>query len=244
MLRIPAFIVIGGGEAGALQVRQLLRAAAAGRLHTERIRVVDRDHRCAATAHLSDHRVRLEVAEWSAWLDRHLTEGADSADHLVPYHWSPHLLRDWLERQARRAGLRVRRAGPPSARGLPFETETTSGDRALSYAAWTCPPLCIEPALCPHTRGPRDWSLAGELAAPRADEPFADRLVLRCTHLVFGVGTIPVADILNARDRLLSAGSGAGGRCLIATSSHCHGLASVLEVGPSEMTLAHSAERR
>jgi len=114
--------------------------------------------------------------------------------------------------------------------GVLFESATQAGGRALSYAAWMCPPLCIEPALCPHTRGPRDWSLAADLEAPDGDGP--DRIVLRCLHLVYGVGTIPVADVLAARDRLL-AGAAAGRRkWLIATSSHCHALAATLEVTP------------
>jgi hypothetical protein len=94
-----------------------------------------------------------------------------------------------------------------------------------------CPPLCIEPALCPHTRGPRDWSLAADLETE--EEAGVGRIVLRCLHLVYGVGTIPVADILAARDRLI-AGAALGRRhWLVATSSHCHALAASLEVAPA-----------
>jgi hypothetical protein len=227
--RVPSFIVIGGGELGAGYVRQLLRAAAAARLHTDRIRVVDRDPCCAARR-FGDPRVQVETSEWAAWLDSHLPAAGDD-DHLVPYHWAPHLLYDWLGRQAVRAGLRVRRGAPLSPRGLPFEGDTSAGDRALSYAAWMCPPLCIEPALCPHTRGPRDWSLAADLETE--EEAGVGRIVLRCLHLVYGVGTIPVADILAARDRLI-AGAALGRRhWLVATSSHCHALAASLDVTPA-----------
>jgi hypothetical protein len=227
-MRVPGFIVIGGGEAGAAYVRQLLRAAVAGKLDTDRIVVVDRDPDCAASRY-HDPRVRLDAADWSGWLEAHLDE-AGPGDHLVPYHWAPHLLLTWLEGQAERAGARVaRRPGPPP-RGLPYEGTTTAGDRALSYAAWACPPFCIEPALCPHTRGPKDWSLAGDLEAPRVEDAVHGRIVFRCLHLVYGVGTIPVADILAARDRMI-AGLRYGPRLyLVATSSHCHALATVLEV--------------
>lgn len=232
MLRVPRFVVIGGGDVGAGHVRQLLRAAAAGRLQTDQIVVVDRDPACAASAY-ADPRVVLAVSDWSAWLDAHLEE-AGPADHFVPYHWAPHLLLTWLERQVRRAGGRAaRRSGPP-ARGLPYEGTTRSGDRALSYASWPCPPTCIEPALCPHTRGPKDWSLAANLEAPREDDGVDGRIVFRCLHLVYGVGTVPVADILAARDEMV-AGLRNGPRAyLVATSSHCHALATVLEVAPGE----------
>jgi hypothetical protein len=54
--------------------------------------------------------------------------------------------------------------------------------------------------------------------------------VFRCVHLVYGVGTIPVADILAARDRLCTAASAMRRSYVVATSSHCHALATRLEV--------------
>ncbi len=110
-----------------------------------------------------------------------------------------------------------------------MERATREGDRALSYATWICPPTCIEPALCPHTRRPKDWSLASDLAAGLAGDPFTGRIVFRCLHLVYGVGTIPIADIQTARDRVLAERDATW---LVATSSHCHALAIALKVGP------------
>jgi len=230
VIRVPRFIVISGGEAGAFYVRQLRRAVAAGKLDTGRIVIVDRDRACRAAAEAAgDPLVRLETAEWSDWLAAHLGE-ADPADHLVPYHWAPHLLLGWLEGELRRAGAVTTRGGALAARGLPFEATTGAGDRALSYASWTCPPTCIEPAVCPHTRGPKDWSLAADLETPAGDG--TTPVVFRCMHLVYGVGTIPVRDILAARDRLCAAAAAGRRGYLVATSSHCHALATRLEVEP------------
>ena len=228
MPRVPALIVIGGGEVGASQVRQLLRAAAAGRLETGRIRVVDRDPACAASA-FDDPRVSVETAAWDEWLDRHLG-AADPDDHLVPYHWAPHLFYDWLAREASRAGFAAGRVGALRPKGLPFEADTAAGDRALSYAAWTCPPTCIEPARCPHTRGARDWSLAADLEG--TDPEWPDRIVLRCLHLVHGVGTTPVRDLREARDRLIAGAQAGRRRWVVATSSHCHALAATMQLTP------------
>jgi hypothetical protein len=231
VIHVPAFLVVGGGEAGAFYVRQLRRAVAAGRLRTDRIVVVDRDPACRVRADAAgDPRVRVETADWAEWLEAHLAE-AGPADHLVPYHWAPHLLLGWLEGELRRAGAGTERGGEVAPRGLPFETTTRAGDRALSYATWPCPPACIEPALCPHTRGPKDWSLAAHLEA--GDGGGSVPVVFRCVHLVYGVGTIPVRDVLAARDRV-RAGLGAGRRSyLVATSSHCHALATRLDVWPA-----------
>lgn len=228
---MAAFVVISGADAGAFCVRQLLRAAAAGRLAVERVVVVDRNAACAVTRTFAgEPHVRLAVCDWADWLDANLDAMPPGA-HLVPYHWAPHLLREWLERQVRRRGGRAERGGAVPAQAVPWEHDLPSGDRALSFATWVCPPTCIEPAVCPHTRGAKDWSLAGELARPRTPGD-AQPIVFRALHLAYGVGTIPVRDVLEARDRIV-AGLGAGRReYLVATASHCHGLAATLRVGP------------
>lgn len=233
--RVPTFVVIGGGEAGRLYVRQLRRAAAAGRLATERLVVVDRDPGCAVARAEGGSasgvpRVELARAEWRDWLADHLA-GLGPQDHLVPYHWAPHLLVEWLAQEARARGARAERGGGLPAAGTPFERPTRDGDQALSYATWSCPATCIEPTLCPHTRGPKSWSLAARLARPQAGEALDGRLVLPSLHLVYGVATIPVAAIHAARDRVLADLARGPRRWLVATASHCHGLATRLTVG-------------
>ena len=234
-LRVPRIVVIGGGDVGAVSLRQLLRASAAGRLDTDEIVIVDHDAGCAAARDEDQRRrpgpprVRVELAEWDEWLDGHL--GASRAeDHLVPYHWGPHLLVRWLAREVERAGGRVAAGEPLSTGAWPFQSTTASGDRALSYATWLCPPLCIEPALCPHTRGARDWSLAADLDSLPAG--FDAAVVLRSLHLVWGIGTIRIGDVLAARDRLVSGLARGRRRYVVSTASHCHGLAASLDVRP------------
>lgn len=227
---MPAFVVVGGAESGVFYVRQLRRAAEAGRIALDRVLVIDRDPRCAVSRLPRDTRVEIVVADWSAWLDDGL-DALPAGAQLVPYHWAPHLLREWLERQVERHGGTAARGDRVPPQGLPWEGDLPSGDRALSYATWTCPPTCIEPALCPHTRGPKTWSLAAELAHPRPTDPWHERIVFRAMHFAYGVGTIPVADILAARDRVIDA-LPAPRRYLVATSSHCHALAATLATVP------------
>lgn len=227
-MRVPTFVVLGGADIGSGSVRQLLRAVAAGRLETDRILVVDRDPTCAASR-FRGTRVRLATADWSEWLDGNLG-GLGPDDHLVPYHWAPHLLVEWLRREASRQGLVAHRGGAVPPHPVPLERPTADGDRALSYATWLCPPTCIEPALCPHTRAPKDWSLAADLATAVAGEPLDGRIVFRCLHLAYGVGTVPVRDIHAARDRMVAGARSGPRRWLVATSSHCHALATVLDV--------------
>ncbi len=212
-------------------MRRLFRAEAAGKITFGRVVVVDRDPLCAA-ASLVSGRVRLEVASWNDWLAENLSRHG-MGDHLVPYHWAPHVLLDWLAADLARHGLTLRRTsepGDPPARP-PVLRATQAGDLAMSYAEWLCPPACIEPALCPHTRGPRDWSLCGGLEA--GPGPAESRIVWRCLHHAWGVGTIPVGDVLAGRERLLAEAGRAEGLWLVATASHCHGLAAWLRAGPA-----------
>lgn len=229
-IRVPSFIVIGGGAYGARMARQLVRARAAGRLETAAIAVVDRDPACAAAALAPP--VAVETADWSEWLGARLRDW-DPGAHLVPYHWAPHLLEQWLAGEVRQAGGHAERGGPLVPRQLPFERATAAGDRALSYASWPCPPMCIEPALCPHTRGVRDWSLAADLARPHPGDPAEETIVFRTIHLTYGVGTISVREIQAARERVVLAARGGRRRTfLVATSSHCHALAATMRVTP------------
>jgi hypothetical protein len=223
------FVVLSGGPIGAAATGQLLRAIAARRLRAGRIVVVDKDEGCAAAALVGD-RVELAVADWVDWLDAHL-DGLPADAQLVPYHWAPHVLVHWLSRQVERAGGRAFRGGDLPGFSTPVDRPTRDGDRALSYATWICPPTCIEPALCPHTRGPKDWSLARDLeeANPAAFD-LDGRLVFRCLHFVWGVGTVPVSGIRAARDRVLAGLRRGPRRYLVATSSHCHALATCLAV--------------
>ncbi len=234
-LRVRRFIVIGGGETGVFYVRQLRRAVAAGRLETSEIVVVDRDADCSV-AGLTGDSVRLEVASWSEWLYASL-DGFATGDQLVPYHWAPHLLVDWLTRHAVAAGANVARDSDFGQVGTPFERTTRDGDRALSYATWTCPATCIEPERCPHTRGAKDWSLARRLedAPPRCDAS----IVFPSYHLIYGVATIPVSAILAARGGLLRGMEGGPKTYTVATASHCHGLATRLLVSPVPAASAH-----
>jgi len=111
---------------------------------------------------------------------------------------------------------------------VPFARPTRDEDQALSYATWICPPTCIEPALCPHTRQEKDWSLCADLET--SGSAGTEAIVFRCLHLVYGVGTVPLADLREARDRVAGAQGPYPRRFLVATSSHCHALAATLEV--------------
>jgi len=206
-------VVIGGGEFGTYHARQLLRARAAGAISDEVV-VVDRDASCRAARELGGQDgFGFAEAEWSAFLARWLDE-ARPDDHVIPAPLAPHLLWSWL-----RDAVGGVACDPPLAWGLPYEVGGEPGVAYVSAAGWTCPATCVEPAHCPRLHAPRDWDLA-EIIEERARELGWHPAVLRCLHLAFGIGSVPVRDIWAARDRLGTAPRGS--LALVGTSSHCH----------------------
>jgi hypothetical protein len=244
--RYGTITVVGGGCYGSYYVRQLGRAFRAGAATWRRLLVVDRDGSCrvsrespALTAGTPG--VEIISAEWSEYFAGYLGGAAanpeDAAsDTIVPSPLMPHLLYDWLASRARgRWESRSVTSAPVDAPvGVPWERIAPDGTRYVSFADWTCPINCVEPATCPHTRAPRDWSLPVAIAryagAQSAVAGPAAGATLHCTHRVYGVGMIDVREVVDA-DRLIGAlGDRGPVDILIGTVSHCHGALSRLQV--------------
>ena len=118
----------------------------------------------------------------------------------------------------------------PEGWRLPYEVPGPDGVRFLSAAGWVCPSTCIEPDHCPALHAPRDWDLS-VLIERRAVELGWEPAVFRCLHLTHGVGTVPAASLLAARERVAALPPGA--RVLVATSSRCHAAVGGLAVRAS-----------
>lgn len=240
-------VVVGGGCYGRYYTRQLARARAAGALRAARVVVVDRDPHCAVATEPAG--ATLEVAEWNDFLDRYLADAtAASDDAIVPSPLMPHLLYRWLERRARRRwrARDVTTVPLPRDPPTPWRGGAPDGTAYASYATWTCPVNCIEPARCPHTRGPRDWSMPEAAAAlvrdaTTADRPLAGPVIFHCTHRAYGVGMIDTRDVVRADTFVTSAAAADGADVLVGTVSHCHGAFNVLHVAPPSPPPAGSA---
>jgi len=234
-------VVVGGGCYGSYYVRQLRRARDAGALRWDRLVVVDRDHECAVAS--DAEAVTLVVRDWTLFFNEYLgaaaERGADAVrgDAIVPSPLMPHLMSHWLVSRARARwpGRGIRIARLDGALDVPWQRTGDDGTHYVSFATWECPINCVEPRTCPHTRGPRAWSLpptvrafveTARLHGRRIDGP----AVFHCAHRAYGVGMFDVADVI-AADRLVA--DAAGGRAaevLVGTVSHCHGALAVLEL--------------
>jgi len=171
--RVPAralqsygtIVVVGGGCYGSYYVRQLGRARAAGAITWRALLVVDRDPGCRVAADAAGvDDVEVRVAEWRDFFGEYLGAlDADSRDAIVPSPLMPHLGFDWLADRARARWPDRQVASQPIADtvsvAVPWQRAAADGTRYVSYATWICPVNCIEPARCPHTGGPRDWTM-------------------------------------------------------------------------------------
>jgi hypothetical protein len=237
-------VIVGGGCYGTFYAGQLLRAAERGRARFRRLLVVDRDPECRCAREIGARDgVTLMVADWGDFFDRYLagrepTTADEPVDAIVPSPLMPHLMYQWLVRQAhRRWPERLVETRPvPAGPGTPYDVGAPDGTRYVSYADWICPTHCIEPAICPVIRAPRSWEMSDALEALvqrlGRSQPTAGPVLFVCEHRVYGVGMFDVAAVLQGDDAVAAAGArGSPVDVLVGTVSSCHGAVNLLHLG-------------
>jgi hypothetical protein len=243
-LRYGDIVVIGGGCYGSFYVRQLNRAAAAGAVEWTRLLVIDRDAACRvageslARGH-TQSAPALVVQEWGAFLDEWIPRDSGPApDTIVPSPLMPHLCLEFLMRRAATGvpDRRVERVALDAPVGTPWERAAPDGTAYVSHATWTCPINCIEPHVCPHTKGPRDWTMPASIsewtqAQRAAGNALVGPFTFHCTHRAFGVGMIDKERIRAADLAIRAAAQRGPVRAVVATASHCHGAVALLSIG-------------
>jgi hypothetical protein len=226
--------IVGGGCYGSFYLRQLFRARAAGALAWDRVVVVDRNAQCAAASSLNG--ATLAVSEWTPYFREYLNGAAEGGvcqtDAIVPSPLMPHLMYEWLRDRARERwpDREVTTRPLPSTPPTPWERAAPDGTHYVSFATWMCPINCIEPATCPHTKGPRTWTMPAAVRDYVAREGIAGPAIFHVTHRAYGVGMLNVADVV-AADRLVrEAAEHQRADVLVGTVSHCHGALAVLSI--------------
>jgi hypothetical protein len=230
MERIDTMIVFGAGCFAHHHAAGLLKGRERGRTDFRRLLLVSRTGNGRACDLLSGVAgVECVSAEWHDFLDLYFGTGRhDPSDHFVPTPYAPHLYFDWIISDlARRPGVQAARLTLNERFGLPYEHFASEGHAYYSFAAWRCPITCIEPDLCPATRGPRDWDMERFFLRLGTERGWAGVEVLKSVHHAWGISTLPARRVLEARDHILAS---AGGRFLVTTASSCHAAAGLLEV--------------
>ena len=245
--RYGRIVIVGGGCYGSYYVRQLLRAIEAGAVQARELLVVDRDAHCAVAREFASNSstVSVDQRDWRTFFDEYLSRAADepsSVEHdaIVPSPLMPHLMAEWLvERAKRRWPHRaVATSALDKTPNVPWSRAGVDGTQYVSFATWTCPINCIEPRTCPHTRGPRSWSM------PVAVEEFArnsreaggrvQAAVLFCRHRAYGVGMFDTAEVIAVDATIASSAATSDAEFVIGTVSHCHGALTRLVIPPPQ----------
>jgi hypothetical protein len=224
--RYGTITIVGGGCYGSFYLRQLYRARSAGALAWDRVIVVDRNPECPASQNLGD--ATLAVSDWTAYFRDHMRD----ADAIVPSPLMPHLMYEWVRDRAKeRWPDRTITTRPlPSAPPTPWERAAPDGVHYVSFATWMCPINCIEPATCPHTKGPRDWTMPATIREYAAREGLTGPALFHVTHRAYGVGMLNVADVVAADQLVQDAARDSAAQVLVGTVSHCHGALAVLSI--------------
>jgi hypothetical protein len=154
-------------------------------------------------------------------------------DAIVPSPLMPHLMADWIIERARARwpDRRVETLPVDSPLAVPWQRAGADGTYYVSFAEWTCPINCIEPRVCPVTRGPRDWSLPPTVDA-YARAQSARSAVMHCRHRTYGVGMFDTAEVIAADATVREAAADSAAEVLIGTTSHCHGALTRLVIDP------------
>lgn len=186
--------------------------------------------------------IAMECAEWGDFFERYLEEAAErpgehARDAIVPSPLMPHLMYEWLLSRTRRRwpGREVRTVPLDTAPPTPWQRAAPDGTHYVSFAEWTCPINCVEPRLCPVTRGPRDWTMPaavrGYVEAERArGGTLAGPLVFHCTHRAYGVGMFDTSAVVEADREVARLAADRAARVLVGTVSHCHGALCAMDV--------------
>ena len=245
--RYGTIVIVGGGCYGGYYHRQLQRAARAGAITAERLLIVDRAAECAVAQTLAQGTdtapipCEMRISEWREFFPAYLNAAVESPEHvehdaIVPSPLMPHLMGEWLVERARaRSGGAVATRPFDAPPGVPWDRAGDDGTHYVSYATWMCPINCIEPRICPHTKGTRSWSMPERLASYAEERALAGQAtevaVLHCTHRAYGVGMFDTLDVVRADERIRLAAERGAPDVVIGTVSHCHGALTRLVLG-------------
>jgi hypothetical protein len=243
------FVIFGGGCYGTFYARQLLRAHEKG-ISVSEIVIVDHNESPAARNTINSPIARFVKQEWDDFCDVYFgTLSADAADQIVPPPFTPHLALAWLLRRLPKDRPDLRWSLEPVRRfpGTPFQQQNPGGPVTLSHADWMCPVHCVEPEICPVTKGDRYWDMAGTVkkwthALSDAGQAVAQTHLFQCLHYTHGVGTYPAAKVVAARAAIASvqAPSEPPLRFLVGTVSRCHGAVNLLTATRGTDTVSQS----
>jgi hypothetical protein len=219
--------IIGGGCYGSSYLRQFRKAALRGKMPKTRWVVLDRNPDCQATLEIGpEDPLEFIFGEWEDILLQSFSNNKiKQNDLIIPSPFQGPLIFNWLKKEADlvdRVMLPIQL--PEIGGGLLYEKLGADKlTRYSSFADWVCPPFCIEPQICPVTKGLKSWDMRDLISNYAVEKNIMKTYFFVCLHWIYGVGGMPADAFLKARSFVRE---GPPGDFLISSMSTCHGATS------------------
>ncbi len=204
-----AYWIIGGGQFGRQALETLTRISP-----SKGIVVVDSDP--ASMAGMERLGAQTAVMDGTEFLIRQMTshQAPEWIIPCVPFHLAFRWIEARLDRQ-----VETMPVPPAVSERLPNPYPADQGGYYISYADFTCPPHCPEPAdVCTYTGDPRIGLLFEDLG--KRDWGGLRMAVLRSRQLAPGLGGYHPQDLIDLEQQVRRT----PGSTLVATACKCHGV--------------------
>jgi len=233
MLEINNIIILGGGCYGSLFSKRLIKGKQKGLVSFSSLIVIDKNEDCKLKKEAKEEDIIFYRADWLDFLVKEYPKIMRERDYLVVPCIGPHFIFKYIEAKLREEnGYEMRLPIFNMKLGTPFEKDVEN-NKYLSFAQWQCPPLCIEPQICPAINKTRSWNLKETLISyfKNHNEIAGDNVfVFEIGNYINAVGLVEIKMILEAYEELRRKINKKFQKFMIATVSKCHGEASLFEL--------------
>ena len=220
--------ILGGHKLSYSYYEKITQASDDGTLSFAHCQLIDADPDCYASD-LVTHDSLIQKTNSEFILD-YLKNDQNPQDILIPDHTAKHvMLQVYLDLAKKEfPDLNTAPAAIPLSLNTPFmHPSDDKSILAVSYATWTCPADCAEPAICPHTESERSWDF-NKTFAEIADEIKSNKTALyrfACEPFLAEICHLPFKDIFSQTQSFIkSVKASTIQKVIVATHSHCHGI--------------------
>lgn len=164
----------------------------------------------------------------NAILDLIFNKPINKNDVLIPDHTAKHVfLQTLMSLVAKKFPKLTSELSPFQNNFKPPFLHKSDNDAiwAMSYATWTCPPDCDEPAICPHIKDKRTWDFGKSVNEILKDVPPENSFIFPCEILFKEIACIPMPLIAKELKRFESILHTVNHQPFtVITHSHCHAI--------------------
>lgn len=222
---IKKIIVLGGHKLSCVYLKHILQAQNEGLIQFEEIVYIDENSACQARETFPQ--IKQIQKTYHDGLKNILNSESFSLDQsiLIPDHTAPHVLfRLFLNLIEEKTKI------IPFKEDLKLPFQHNAEVSALSYADWTCPMECDEPAICPAINDKRSWHFDRFFREFQNNyqKNFSSHLFF-CQQLAYGVAYLPLNLIKDEWEKLRQSLKTQKRFC-VATYSKCHGILGIAEL--------------